>query len=79
MKIDFPPVRCFDEAAIFPGEEVLDAAVACFRMMLHLTAKFAHDVCLLAMRASLEFRSAPRSRIADMKVEIEAEARLRRG
>src|SRR5271166_2898696 len=44
MKIDFPPVRCFDEAAIFPGEEVLDAAVACFRMMLHLTAKFAHDV-----------------------------------
>ena len=25
MKIDFPPVRCFDEAAIFPGEEVLDA------------------------------------------------------
>src|SRR5271166_888611 len=44
MKIDFPPVRCFDEAAIFPGEEVLDAAVACFRIMLHLTAKFAHDV-----------------------------------
>src|SRR5208337_511237 len=44
MKIDLPPVRCFDEAAIFPGEEVLDAAVACFRMMLHLTAKFAHDV-----------------------------------
>jgi hypothetical protein len=39
-----PPVRCFDEAAIFPGEEVLDTAVACFRMMLHLTAKFAHDV-----------------------------------
>src|SRR5271169_65724 len=38
------PVRCFDEAAIFPGEELLDAAVACFRMMLHLTAKFAHDV-----------------------------------
>src|SRR5271170_7572886 len=44
MKIDLPPVRCFDEAAIFPGEEVLDTAVACFRMMLHLTAKFAHDV-----------------------------------
>src|SRR5271165_3222838 len=44
MKIDFPPVRCFDEAVIFPGEEILDAAVACFRMMLHLTAKFAHDV-----------------------------------
>jgi hypothetical protein len=44
MKIDLPPVRCFDEAAIFLGEEVLDAAVACFRMMLHLTAKFAHDV-----------------------------------
>ncbi len=44
MKIDLPPVRSFDEAAIFPGEEVLDAAVACFRMMLHLTAKFAHDV-----------------------------------
>ena len=44
MKIDLPPVRCFDEAAIFPGEEVLDAAVAFFRMMLHLTAKFAHDV-----------------------------------
>src|SRR5271169_1613556 len=38
------PVRCFDEAAIFPGEELLDAAVACFRMMLHLTAKFAHEV-----------------------------------
>src|SRR5271166_3265890 len=44
MKIDFPPVRCFDEAVIFPGVKVLDAAVACFRMMLHLTAKFAHDV-----------------------------------
>ena len=44
MKIDFPPVRCFDEAVIFPGVKVLDAAVPCFRMMLHLTAKFAHDV-----------------------------------
>ena len=53
MKIDFPPVRCFDEAVIFPGEEVLDAAVACFRMMLHLTAKFAHDVFDLS-RCSVE-------------------------
>ena len=44
MKIDLAPVRCFDEPVIFPGEEVLDSAVACFRMMLHLTAKFAHDV-----------------------------------
>ena len=40
MKMDLPPVRWIDEAAIPPGE----AAVACFRMMLHLTAKFAHDV-----------------------------------
>src|SRR5580704_7102676 len=53
MKIDLPPVRCFDEPAIFPGEELLDAAVACFGMMLHLTAKFAHDVFDLS-RCSVE-------------------------
>src|SRR5208337_941580 len=43
MKIDFPPVRRFDESVIFPGEEVLDAATACLCVMLHLTAEFAHD------------------------------------